>query len=293
MILFCQRGVIHPANGIAPGVRPAAGHNAAVQYGQVRVRHDELGIDAQKRTQTAAGRTCSIGSVEGEQPRRQLLNGNAAVLAGIVLRKAQLPVLSDEVDPYDPPGKGKRRLDGIRDPALRLRLYHDTIDHDLNVVLFVFFKGDRLGQVVHIPVGAHAHEAGAASVLEYLYMLPLLAADNGRQHLKPCSLFQRHDLIHDLVDGLTLYLPAAFRAVRHADPRPQQPQIVMDLRNRADGGAGVARGRFLVDGDRRRKAVDVVHIRLVHLAEKLPGIARQALDIAPLPLRVNGIERKA
>src|SRR3712207_8340884 len=45
-----------------------------------------------------------------------------------------------------------------------------------------------------------------------------------------------------------------------ADARPEQAQVVVDLRDRADRRARVARGRLLVDGDRRRQALDRVDV---------------------------------
>ena len=46
---------------------------------------------------------------------------------------------------------------------------------------------------------------------------------------------------------------------------------------RADRRAGIPAGGLLVDGDGGRKAVDGVNIRLVHLAEEHPRVARQRL----------------
>jgi hypothetical protein len=37
-------------------------------------------------------------------------------------------------------------------------------------------------------------------------------------------------------------------------------------------------------------AFDQVDIRLFHQLQKLPGVGRQRLDIAPLPLGVQGVE---
>ena len=82
------------------------------------------------------------------------------------------------------------------------------------------------------------------------------------------------------------------RAVRDADAREEQAQVVVDLGHRADGRARVARGRLLVDGDRRGQALDVVDVRLLHLAEELPRVGRQRLDVAALALRVDGVERE-
>ncbi len=47
---------------------------------------------------------------------------------------------------------------------------------------------------------------------------------------------------------------------------------------------------FLFDGDGGRESVDCIYVRLFHQAEKLPGICREGFDIAPLALRVDGIE---
>jgi hypothetical protein len=73
-------------------------------------------------------------------------------------------------------------------------------------------------------------------------------------------------------------------------PGEQQAQIVVDLGDRADGGARVARGGLLLDGDGRRQAVDLVDVRLLHHLEELAGIGRKRLDIAALALGVDRIE---
>ena len=87
--------------------------------------------------------------------------------------------------------------------------------------------------------------------------------------------------------------PAAVGAVRMADPRPEQAQVVVDLGDRADRRARVARGRLLVDRDRRRQALDRVDVRLVHLAQELARVGRQRLDVAALALGVDRVEGEA
>ena len=85
----------------------------------------------------------------------------------------------------------------------------------------------------------------------------------------------------------------AVGAVRDADPGEQQPDVVVDLGDGADGGARVARGALLVDRDGRREAVDLVDVGLLHLAEELAGVGAQALDVAALTLGVDGVEGEA
>ena len=85
----------------------------------------------------------------------------------------------------------------------------------------------------------------------------------------------------------------SFGAVLHADAGVQQAEVVVDLGDRADGGAGVAAGRLLVDRDRRREAVDVVDVGLVHLPQELAGVGAQALHVAALALGVDRVEGEA
>ena len=63
------------------------------------------------------------------------------------------------------------------------------------------------------------------------------------------------------------------RAMRVADTGEQQAQVVVDLRDRADRRTRVARRALLVDRDRRRQAVDLVDVRLLHLAQELARVA--------------------
>ena len=50
------------------------------------------------------------------------------------------------------------------------------------------------------------------------------------------------------------------------------------------------RGRFLLDRDRRRQALDVIDVGLFHDREELPRIGRQRLDVAALAFGINGVE---
>src|ERR687885_771214 len=99
-------------------------------------------------------------------------------------------------------------------------------------------------------------------------------------------------LVDDRLQALPRDRPDADRAVRVADPRVEQAQVVVDLRDRADGGAWVPRGRLLVDRDRRAQAVDRVDVRLLHHLEELARVGGEALDVPPLTLGVDRVEGK-
>ena len=123
-------------------------------------------------------------------------------------------------------------------------------------------------------------------------MFALLAADDRREQLHARAFGQGKHLIDHLIDGLPGDFPPAFRAVGDADAGIEQAQVIVNLRDRADGGTRVFAGGFLVDGDGGRKPVDGIDIRLFHLPQKLAGIGREGFDIAALSLGVERIERK-
>ena len=78
--------------------------------------------------------------------------------------------------------------------------------------------------------------------------------------------------------------------MRNTNPREEQAQVVVDFGDRADRRARIVGGAFLVDGNRRGEAFDIVHIRLLHLAEELAGVGRERLDVAALALGKDGVE---
>ena len=263
-----------------------------LEDGQVGVPHYQRRVCAQLRAESGAGRAGAEGAVEREHPRRQLLYGDAAVLAGVVLGEELLLARGHIVDQHQPAREASRRLGAVREAAGAVRPDHQAVDHDLYVVLLVLVEGYLLAQVVDRAVDAHSDIAALARVLEHLGVLALAGADNGCEYLYAAALRPGHDLVDNLVYGLLADLLAALGAVRDADARPEQAEVVVDLRNGANGGARVAAGGLLVYADGRGQTLDVVHVGLVHLAEEHTRIARKALDIAALALCVYGVERE-
>ena len=125
---------------------------------------------------------------------------------------------------------------------------------------------------------------------EQLPVLALAAPHDRREHLEPGALGQLHHLVDDLLGRLAPDRAAAVGAVRVADPGVQHPQVVVDLGDRADRRARVARGGLLVDRDGRREPLDEVDVGLLHLSQELPGVGRQRLHVAPLALGVDRVE---
>ena len=199
----------------------------------------------------------------------------------------------DQVDGDEPLGERDRRLHRLREPQPEVVLHHETVDDHLDRVLELLVERRRLVEQVLLAVDLDAREALVAQRLEQLAVLALAVADDRGVDREARALGHRQDLLDDRVDRLPGDRPAADRAVRPPHPRVQQPQVVVDLGDGADGRARVARRRLLVDRDRRAEAVDRVDVGLLHHLQELPGVGGERLDVAPLPLGVDRVEGKA
>ena len=200
---------------------------------------------------------------------------------------------ADDLDLDQAVGQADRRLDRVRQPLAHVVAHHQPVDDHRDVVLVALVEHDRLLQHAHSLVDLHAREAVRAQLVQQLAVLALAPAHDRREHHEARPLRELHHLVDDLLGRLPDDRAPADRAVRLAHARPQQPQVVVDLGHRADRRARVARGRLLVDRDRRREPLDRVHVRLVHLAQELARVGRQRLHVATLALRVDRVERQA
>ena len=206
----------------------------------------------------------------------------------------------DEVEDDHAARQAERGLHRVGEPPPRGVLHREPVDDDLDVVLLVLLQRRQDGRVVRdlVQPDDRAVDPGprvplGLQFLEQLGVLALAAADHRGEHLEPGALVKLEHPVHDLLRCLPGDRAAADRAVRLAGPGEQQPQVVVHLGDRADGGPRVAARGLLVDGDGGRQAVDEVDVGLVHLAEELPGVGGQRLDVPPLALGEDRVERQA
>ena len=285
-----------------------------------RVGDDQLRIDHPLEAEAVAARAAAVRGVEGEDPRLELGHRRAAVearellaehqhlaaLAGAgaaedlhagrlvaVADPARSALAIEELDLDDALGELRRGLDRLGEALAEALLHHQAVDHDRDVVLVLLVELDVLVEAAQLAVDHGAGVALCPHLLEQVPVLALATAHDRRQHHEPRALIQRHHPVGDLLERLALDRLAAVVAVGLADPRPEQPQVVVDLGDRADGRPRVARRRLLVDRDRRREPLDRVDVGLLHLAEELPRVGGQRLDVAALALGVDRVEREA
>ena len=193
------------------------------------------------------------------------------------------------------PPPGRRRAcsavsNAFREPRRDVGPHHDAVDHHVDVVLELLVERRRVGDLVELAVDLHALEAALHEVGELLAVLALAAAHHRRQQIEPRALGQRHHPVDHLRHGLAFDRQAGRGRIGHADARPQQPHVVVDLGDGADGRARVVRGGLLLDRDGGREAVDLVDVRLLHHLQELARIGRERFDVAALALGIDGVE---
>ena len=282
--------VVDGAQAVALGagaIGGVEGEGAGLQAGDVdaavRAGHGggEEGFDLLARVGVLDGdENQAVGHGEG------LGDGGLKAL-GVVLRRCGLSAVG---------GEGGV---GVGRGLVGYRAEDDAVHDGLDGVVFALFKAHALGDLGDLAVDADA-KALLIEGFELVAELALAAA-NDRCHdgdaLRLGADGEAADGLldnagNDLFGGLARDGAAAVRAVRLADRGPKEAQVVVDLRDGADGGAGRARGGLLLDGDGGGETVDGVDVGALHLVEELAGVGGEGFDIAALAFGVDGVKRE-
>ena len=160
----------------------------------------------------------------------------------------------------------------------------------MDVVPDVPLKVGCLRQQDRSAVDSCADVALALQILKQILVFTLATLNNRCQDRESRTLWQTEDPINDTVPSLRPNGRAAGDTMRFTYAREQNPEIVVDLRHRADGRSRVPASGLLLDRDSRRETRDAVYIWLLELSEKLSSISREGLYISSLTFGIDGVE---
>ena len=289
----------------------------------IRVRNDERLIENHFLTEAVADGTRAGGRVEGKMFRRRrvvTLAGRGRThfvrvegfgpncrlpiadcrLLGRAPHPGPLPIRWGEgvglvQREHHTFAKPQGSLHGIAKADADFVVHHEPVHDGLDVVEFLFVELDArdvLAQFHDFTVHAHTHEAVAGEALKHVAELAFLPAHDGREQHDFGFRRQREDFIHDVAGALRGDGNAGFRAMRLADMRVKQAQVIINLRGRGDDRTRAAAGASLLNRNRGRQAFDEIHVRFLQLVEKLARVGGKRLDIFALALGVNRVERE-
>ena len=283
---------------LVPEPRPAGlsdHRQTAAAKRALGVDHQLLGIDLAQIPETGARGTGTLRRVERKQARRHLGQGEPALGTGVTRRENNfLPIFNcrQRQISTDPEGG----FDGVGEAGRHILPYRQTIDDHLDGMLTLRGELRRVGGLDDLTVHPRPDEALPHHLREDLPVLSLASLDDRREEHESSPIRQVEDTVDHLLHALGQNRNSTIRAFQRADGRPQQTEVVVDLRHRADGRPRVTRGGLLLDGNGRRKPFDGIDVRLFHLVEKLAGVGRQRFHVASLTFgkeRVEGQRRLA
>ena len=272
------------------------GDDPALVQGQPLVGRDQVGLEIFNGPDAVAGGTGPLGRVEGEELRGQARHGNLALRAGGERgHEGVAPffpgrVAADHGHDHALVAPVQGEFHGVGQPLADAVLDHEPVHHQLDGVLLVLLQVRHVVQGVQLPADAHAHEPLLAQLGEEVLVRTLLVFDQRGEEHELGGRLHGQDGVHDGVRGLGLDGAAALGTVKPAQTGEEHAQEVVDLGDRAHGGARVAGGGLLLQRDGGRQPLDLVHVRLVHLGQELPGVGGQGLHVAALALGIDDVE---
>ena len=187
----------------------------------------------------------------------------------------------------------QRRLEALGQPRRGVGADDDAIDDDVDVVLVFLVERRGVGDLVQRAVNLDALIAVLLQLEQLLAVLALAPANDRREQQQARPLGQGQHAVDHLADGLRGDRQAGRGRIGDADPRPQQAHVIVDLGDGRDRRTRILAGGLLLDADRRRQALDMVDVGLLHHLEELAGIGAQRFDVAPLPLGIDRVEGEA
>ena len=241
-------------DGFLLGLALAPRRDRAAGERQRIVGDDAQRIEVPGRPEALARRARAVRRVERERARRHFRNADAAHDARELARKQAIAAV-ERIDHHHVVGELQRHLDRLGEPPLDAAPDDQPVDDDLDVVVAAAIEGDVFLERTQLAVDARLGEAARAQRLELLLELALAAADDRRHHVDARVLRVGHHQVDDALERLRRDLPAAVRAVRHADVGEEQPEIVVDFGDGADRRARIRTGRLLLDRNRRRQTL--------------------------------------
>ena len=253
------------------------------------VGDDAEGVEIPGGAQALARLAGAVRRVEREGAGRHLGHADAAHHARQLPREEPVAAVQ-RVDHHHVVGQAQRHVDRLGEAALDAAAHDQAVHDDVDVVVAAAVERDVFLERSQVAVDARLGEPARAHGLQLFLELALAAADDGRHHVDARVLRVGHHQVDNALHRLGGDLAPAGRAVRHADVGEEQPQVVVDLGDRPHGGARVGARGLLLDRDGRRQPLDEVDVGLLHLLEELARVGRERLDVAALPLGVEGVE---
>ena len=206
----------------------------------------------------------------------------------VVAKVARLHVLNHQEAVALLHGRGH----AVLQPHVVLVRGDELVDDHFHVVVLVSVQLHAGQGFAHLAIHADVEVAFLAHLLEEFLVMSLAVAHQGSQDVDALVLVVAQDKLDNLLLGVLHHLLAGQVGVGFSRPGIKQAEEVVNLGRGAHGGARVLVRGLLLDGDDRAEPRNLVHIRTLQVAQEIPGIRGEGLDVAPLPFGKERVERQ-
>ena len=204
---------------------------------EARIDDHARRIEELLHAEAAARAACTVRVVEREEPRLEFREAVAADRAGEPVREHERLAVGLVVESEarralrQPKGRLERFGQSLRCVGTHLEAVDDRFDRVASPS--VEFRFDV--EFDQLAVDARAHVALAAQVIEHFGVFALAVMHDRRKQQHARAFRQREHVVDHLRDGLRGQVLPVLGAARHAGPREQYAQVVVDFGDRADG----------------------------------------------------------
>ncbi len=134
------------------------------------------------------------------------------------------------------------------------------------------------------------YKSAFGDTLKQFLIMTLTAFDKRGEKRYAMTIESRLYHVENLTFGIFHHFLTRLIRTRLTGTRIEQTQKIVDLRYSANSRARILIRCLLLNRDDRAKAGNLVNIRALRTSEKLTGIGGESLNIATLPLSINGIK---
>ena len=248
-------------------------------------------VQPQRAPKATTRRTRPDRTVKTEQPRRRCRQRDPAVCTAPVRGKMQRLIV--DARRHLALAIAQRRFQRLAHTCPLLCLEHHAVLHHHHLRRQLApFERIRFIQTDHTSIQPHPQKALRLQKRCKVLRHRILRHRHRKQDESLLPRMRIDELIENALRRLRPHRSVAGRARRLRQSRKQHFEVVIDLRDRPHRRACAAHVVHLLDGDRRRDALDGVHLRLVHPLEELSRVGRKRLHIPPLPFRIDRIKRQ-
>ena len=178
----------------------------------------------------------------------------------------------------------------LADTAFAVVSHFDTVNDDFNVMGLVPVEHHAELDFAQLSVHTNPGETCLTDMLEEFAVMALPTSDAGGKDADSFPFEVIENQVCNLFLGVTDHLFSGIIGVGFANAGIQQSEEVVDLSDGPHGRSGVFVYGFLLNGDDRAQAGDLIDVWAFHIADELPGVGRETLHIAPLPFGIDGVE---